>query len=138
VAVAVLALMGTGVVAKVCSRPVASDSALGDARHSWGVVGAVGQGGIGNVMVMTDDGDLGEQSRLFEVAVGDSSGRICLRHELGLDVVREWKSPDVPLPRGIEVDSSHADFGRVSCPNEGRSLGNHFCKVCRSRTETGR
>jgi hypothetical protein len=28
-AVAVLALMGAGVVAKVCSRPVASDSAFG-------------------------------------------------------------------------------------------------------------
>jgi hypothetical protein len=48
VAVAVLALMGAGVVAKMCSRPVASDSALGDSRHSWGVVGAVGQGSIGD------------------------------------------------------------------------------------------
>jgi hypothetical protein len=127
VAVAVLALMGAGVVAKVCSRPVAGNSALGDARHSRGVVGAVGQGGISNVMVVTDDGDLGKQSCLFKVAIGDSSGRVCLRHELGLDVVWERKPPDVPLPRGIEVDLSHANFGRVSGPNEGRSLGNHFC-----------
>jgi hypothetical protein len=138
VTVAVLPLMCTGVVAKVCSRPVASDSALGDARHCWGVVGAVGQSGIGDIMVMTDDGDLGEQSRLLEVAVGDSSGGIRLRHELGLDVVRERKSPDVPLPRGIEVDSSHANFGRVRRPNEGRSLGDHFSEVCRSLTEAGR
>jgi hypothetical protein len=72
VAVSVLALMGAGVVAKMCSRSVAGDSALGDARHSWGAVGSVGLGGISNVIVMTDDRHLGEQSRLFKVTVGDS------------------------------------------------------------------
>jgi hypothetical protein len=104
VAVSVLTLMGAGVVAKVCIGPVAGNSALGDARHTRGVVGPVGQDGISDVMVMTDDGHLGQQSRLFEVAVGDSSRGVCLRHELGLDVFREWKPPDVPLSRGIEVD----------------------------------
>jgi hypothetical protein len=139
VAIAVLALMGAGVVAKMRSQPVTSDSALGDARHRWGVVGAVGQGGVGDVMMVTNDGDLGEQSRLFEVAIGaDLSGRVRLRHELGLDVVWEWKWPDVPLSRGIEVDPSHAGFGRVSGSNEGRSLGYHFCEVGWPFTEAGR
>jgi hypothetical protein len=123
VAVAVLALMGAGVVAKMSSQPVASDSALGDARHSQGVVGSVGQGGISNVMVMTDDGHLGEQSCLFEVTVGDWPRGVCLRYKLGLDVIREWKLPDVTLPRGIKVDPPHANFGRISGSHERWSLG---------------
>jgi hypothetical protein len=137
VAVAVLALMGAGVVAEMGSRSVASDSAFGDSRDSWGVVGAVCQGGISDVMVVADDGDLGEQSSLFEVAIGHSSGRICLRHESGLDVVWEWVSPDVPLPQGIKVDTSHTDLGGISGSNEGRSLGNHFCEVSGSLAEAG-
>jgi hypothetical protein len=126
VAVAVLVLMGAGVVAKMCRWPVTSNSALGDARHSRGVVRSVGQGDISDVMVMTDDGHLGEQSCLFEVTVGDSARGICLRHELGLDVIREWKPPDVPLSRGIEIDPSYANFGCISGSHEGWSLGNHF------------
>jgi hypothetical protein len=42
VAVAVLALMGAVVVAKVCGQPIVGNSALGDARHCWGVVRSVG------------------------------------------------------------------------------------------------
>jgi hypothetical protein len=40
-------------------------------------------------MVMADDGHLGKQSRLFKVTVGDLPRRVCLQHELGLDVVQE-------------------------------------------------
>jgi hypothetical protein len=65
VAVAMLALMGAGVVPKVCSWPVAGNIALGDTRHSRDVVRSVGQGGISNIMVMADDRHLGKQSRLF-------------------------------------------------------------------------
>jgi hypothetical protein len=126
VAVAVQALMGAGVVAEVCSQPVAGNDALGDARHSRSVVGSVGQCGMSDVMVMTDDGHLGEQSHLFEVAIGDLSSGVCLGHESGLDVVWEWKPPDVALSRGIKVDSSHADFGCISGSDEGRRLGGHF------------
>jgi hypothetical protein len=78
-------------------------------------------------MVMADDGHLGEQSGLFEITVGDSPRWVCLQeHELGLAVVREWESPDVPLPRSIKVDASHTNFGRISGSQERGCLGNHF------------
>jgi hypothetical protein len=65
---------------------------------------------------VTDDGQLGEQASLFEVTVGDLPGRVCLRHKLGLDIVREWEPPDVSLPRGVKVDTSHTNFGGIGGP----------------------
>lgn len=55
VAVAVLALVHAGVVAKMGGRSVAGDSAFVHPGHGGGVVRAVGQGGIGDVTVACYD-----------------------------------------------------------------------------------
>jgi hypothetical protein len=132
VAVAVLALVSTGIVAEVCCRPVTGDSAFSDAGHSGGVVLPIRDSGVGDVMVMADDGYLGEQARLFEVAVSELSRRVRLQDESGLDVIREQKPPDVPLPQSVEVDASHADFGVVRGSQERWCLGDNFRQVCRT------
>ena len=50
VAVAVLALVGAGVVAEVSGRTVAGDGAAGNPGHFWGVVRYVGEGGIADIV----------------------------------------------------------------------------------------
>jgi hypothetical protein len=55
VAVSVLVLVSTGVVAEVGCRSVAGDGAFGDTGHCWGVVRSVCDGSIGGVMIMPDD-----------------------------------------------------------------------------------
>jgi hypothetical protein len=37
-------------------------------------------------------------------------------NELRLDIVQEWEPPDVSLPRGIKVDTSHTNFGSIGSP----------------------
>jgi hypothetical protein len=78
VAVSVLALVSTGVVAEMGCRPIAGHGSFGDTGHRCGVVRSIGYGGVGNVMVLTGDGHLGKQTSLFKVTVGDSPGRVCL------------------------------------------------------------
>ena len=48
---------------------------------------------------------------------------------MGLDILREGKSPDVGAAISIEVDTTHSRLGRISGAQEGRFLGDHFRKV---------
>ena len=50
---------------------------------------------------------------MLEVAVGDSATWVVLGDEVGLDVVRERKAPDVGLLMVVEVDTTHSSFGSV-------------------------
>ena len=65
VAVAVESLVRAGVVAEMGSGPVGRDGALRGAGDGRGVVGAGGDGDIGDVLVMSQDQDLAKQSRLL-------------------------------------------------------------------------
>lgn len=59
VAVAMLSLMGTGVVAEVGSCADAGDSATGHSGHCWCVVRRVGESGIAHIVCGGHQGDLG-------------------------------------------------------------------------------
>ena len=50
VAVAVLALVGAGVVAEVSGSTVAGDGAAGHLGHCWGVVRCIEEGGIADIV----------------------------------------------------------------------------------------
>ena len=60
---------------------------------------------------------------------------------MGLDILREGKSPDVGAAISIEVDPTHSRLGRISGAQEGRFLGDHFRKVsgtvAEARSEDG-
>ena len=59
VAVAMLSLMGTGIVAEVGGGANAGDSAVRHSGHFWCVVGRVGESGIAHIMCGGHQGDLG-------------------------------------------------------------------------------
>ena len=59
VAVAMLSLMGTGVVAEMGGRADAGDSAAGHSGHGWCVVRGVGESGIAHIVCGGHQGSLG-------------------------------------------------------------------------------
>jgi len=74
VAVAELALMETGHIAEMSSRPVRGDGPFCEPSDGGRVVGAVQDGVVLDVAMVGHDVELGKQPCLFEVAVGDSAG----------------------------------------------------------------
>ena len=119
VAIAVGALVVAGVVAEVCSWPVAGHGPFVDAGDSGGVVRSVGHGGVPHVVVMGNEGSLGQQGSLLQVAVGDASMGVVGRHELGLDGFREGEPPDAALACGVVENPAHAGFCGIGGANEG-------------------
>ena len=59
VAVAMLSLMGTGVVAEMGSCAAAGDSTAGHSGHCWCVVRGVGESGIAHIVCGGHQGGLG-------------------------------------------------------------------------------
>ena len=49
----------------------------------------------------------------------------------------EGVAPDVPLTRGVVVDTAHAGLGCVCRPQVGRVLGHDFGEVGRAVCEAG-
>ena len=74
---------------------------------------------------------------MLEVAVGDLATRVVLRDEVGLDVVRERKAPDVGLLMVVEVDTTHSSFGSVGGSQECRCLWDDLGQVSGSLAQTG-
>ena len=83
------------------------------------------------------DVHLGEQGRLFQVAVGDSSVRVRARDDLGLDVRRERVSPYMARSRVVEVDPSHAGLACVCGSEQGGFLGHYFGQVRGAPAQVG-
>lgn len=73
---------------------------------------------------------LGEQSRVFQVAVGGAARRVVCRDQVLLHVVGERVSPDVPLLGRVEVHTTHAGPCGVRGAQEGRRLWNYLGEVC--------
>ena len=76
VVVAVSALMLARPVAEVGGRTVGSHRALADAGHSRGVVGAVDNGRVADVMGCGHEVDLTKEASVLKVVVGDGAGRV--------------------------------------------------------------
>ena len=97
VAVAVLPLVEARDAAEVSSGSRRGDSTLGHSGHGWGVVRSVGDRGVGDVVVASDDADLADKSGVLKVAVGDSAMWVHLGDQVLLDVFRKGGPPDVAL-----------------------------------------
>ena len=136
-AVAILALVFALEVAQMRGWAVTTDSSSGHTRDSGGVVTAVGQRGISDVMTVSNESGLGQQSRVLQVTVRDTAVGIYLGHEVCLNVFREGMAPDVPLSRVVVVDPTHAGFGRVSRAEEGGRLWHDLCEVRGAVAEAG-
>lgn len=85
VAVPMQALVRAGEVAQLGGGPFGGDSTLCESRDRRGVVRAVGQRRVADVIMVGHDVQLSEQAGLLEVTVGDAARRVLLRHEFGLD-----------------------------------------------------
>jgi hypothetical protein len=129
VAVAVETLVGAAEVAQEGGWAIAGHGAFADARDSWGVVAAVGDGGVANVMRGGHEGDLPEEACLLEVTVGDRAGEVVGGYEPVLEVFRVRETPYEGAPSGIEVDAPHAHLGSIGRAQEGRLLGDDLSKV---------
>ena len=128
-AVLVLPLVGTGIVAEVGRGPVGGDRSFQHPRQGGGVVSPVRDGGVANVVVVSHEGGLGQQTSLLKVAVGDVALGIVSRDQLRLDVLGERFPPEVALAGAVVVDSTHPSLSRIGGSQEGRFLGDDFGQV---------
>jgi hypothetical protein len=85
VTVAVEALVVAGIAAEPCSRTVAGDGPFGEARQGRGVVGAGGNGGVGDREGGRNDGGLPQLTSLLKVTVGNVASGVVGRHQTFLD-----------------------------------------------------
>ncbi len=57
--------------------------------------------------------DLRQETRVFQVTVGDVARWVVVGHQAALHGVREWFPPDEGIAPAVEVHSSHAVLGSV-------------------------
>ena len=93
VVVAMIALVAAGPVAEVGGRAVGGDGAFADAGDGGRVVGAVDHRGVANVMGVSHEIHLAQETSVLEVAVGDGAGWVVGVHEAALDLGRKGVSP---------------------------------------------
>jgi hypothetical protein len=75
---------------------------------------------------------------VFQVTVCHRASRVGKGDQALLDSVGErFLSPDVPLPRGIEVDATHAHLRGVGRAQESGLLGHNLGQVGRAVAEAG-
>ena len=104
-AVPVLPLVGTGVVAEVGSWPVGRDRSFQHSGQGGGVASSIGDGGVAHVVVVSHEGGLGKQASLLKVAVGDVALGVVGRDQPRLDILGERLTPKVSLAGAIVVDT---------------------------------
>ena len=89
-------------------RSHGGNCALVHTRHGGGVVREVLQGGISHIVRASHDIDLGQQSCMFKVAVGDVALGVVRGDQSSLHCIRKGHSPHVGVTGGVEVHPSHA------------------------------
>ena len=77
--------MEAGEVAEVGGRAITGDGAFGDAGVGGRVVGAIDDGGVGDVVAAGHDVCLGDLGSVLRVAVSDGAGEVVGGDEAGLD-----------------------------------------------------
>ena len=137
VAVAVLALVKSSDVAELCGRTIIRDGAFVNTGPRRCVVGQVPQGGVGSVMGGAHETCLGDQGTVLQITVGDGAVGVGRADDLGLDVLREGKSPDEGVTVCVEVDAAHTRLGRIGGAQERGFLGHDLGEVGRTVAETG-
>ena len=133
-----VALVPAGLAAEVGCGAFQGDCPFVESGDCGGVVAEGVDGGERARVVCRDQVELGQDRRLFEVAVGDRASRIGGGDDSVLHRCWERVAPDVALTGGIEVDPAHADFCRVGGSQEGRKLWDQLREVCRPGAEAGR
>jgi hypothetical protein len=113
VAVAVLMLVLTAVVAELGSDSIRRDRSFVHAQDGRSVVTSRAYCAIGEVGTLGDEADLGELAGLFQVTVRDGSLGVVEGHKVSLDVLGEGLLPGVRSSLVIVEDSSHAGFSCV-------------------------
>ena len=88
-------------------------------------------------MEVSDDAELGEDPRVFQVAVRDGSRGVVDAHQALLDFSGEGHAPQVGLAARVKVDSAHSRFCCVGGSKEGGLLRDNFCQVRGALTEAG-
>lgn len=135
--VAMLPLVVAPDLAQVRRGPDGGDGAFAVAGHRRGVVAEVLEGGVAHVVAVSHDVGLGDESGVFQVAVGDVPGGVGRADQGGLHVRGKGVSPVVALPSVIEVHAAHAGSGRVSGTEKGGKLWHYLGKVCGSGAQAG-
>ena len=128
-AVAVLALVVTREDALVSGRARRGGGPFGNARDGRGVVTHREDSGVARIVEVSDDAELGEDPRMFQVAVRDGSRGVVDAHQALLDFSGEGHAPQVGLAARVKVDSAHSRFCCVGGSKEGRLLRDNFCQV---------
>ena len=112
------ALVITGNLAEVGSRPDGGDCAFAGAGHSRGVVREVFDGGVADVVAVGHDVRLSNEGRLFQVTVGDVASGVVGAYQGGSHVRGKWVMPVVTSPGVVKVHPAHARTGCISGPQE--------------------
>ena len=92
------ALEGRAVVAEVRRGAIARDSAFVHSGDGRGVVTPIGNGRVAQVVVMGHERSLGQDTGLFQVTVGDDTGRIVEGDEPLLNIRWERETPEEGFP----------------------------------------
>jgi hypothetical protein len=141
--------VGSGVVVPVEALVVALDVAeesccteggdctFVDTRDSGGVVAEGFDGGVFEAAALGHDIGLGQNGRVFQVAVGDAAMGVGRGDQIGLDVSREGVSPVVALAGVVEEDATHASPSCIGGANEGGRLGDELGDVGGARAKAG-
>jgi hypothetical protein len=77
-------------------------------------------------MAVGHDVHLGQKACVFQVAVRDVTRRICSKDESSLDFSGEGLPPHIGSTFAVKVHITHASFGHIGCPQEGRFLRDDF------------
>ena len=107
-AILVLPLVAASEAAKVGRGAVGGDRSSAQASHGRGVVREVMEGRVLDIRDHSDEVELSDQRSLFEVTIGDASGRVFSRDELGAAERVERGAPDARLVVFVEENSAHA------------------------------
>jgi hypothetical protein len=137
VAVAVLLLVSTVVVAQLGSNLIGGDRSFVHSRDGGGVVAASANGAIGNIGLLGDEADLCKLAGMFQVTIRDGPLGVVEGNQILLDILGKGLSPHVGSALVIIEDPTHTSFRGVSGAQEGRVLRHYLSQVRGPVTQAG-
>src|SRR5512145_2397999 len=125
-AVAVMALVFAGALAKVGSGAGRGGGAFEHSGEGWSVVGESADGAFSDVEDVGDDVEVSDGSALFQVAVGEVAVWVSKSCQSMTDGVGQRGAPH-HRSRGSGVeDTAQPMAGGITGPYDGRSVGDNF------------
>ena len=107
-AVAMQSLVFTSFVAEQRVRSVARDRSFIAPRERRGVVGAVFDGAVGQVEVVSHDAELSLAASLFEVAVCHVAREVVGGHQASFHIFRVFEAPHARLQVFVPEHATHS------------------------------